>query len=374
MQYINFAFLSMKKNAAAFILIILELAALFLTVNFSVSTVNDRQMLNATFKTILDDDTVYVDDFEFFNRRIEYGVDRSGSRQMLLDEISGGYEVYDVITCTTSKYRIISVSDEIYSHLKMPLINGSYKKAVATFGTSLGEHSIELESGTLTLNVSGTLTGSTYLPIMDDFNTADFTTRDIFQSSIDEPNVIITNRTAIGNFKAEFTPSLGFFVKLNGDYEANEARLREVAAIMPSADIIKNSKKALREDIAGFAPILLCVLFIVIIGTVSISAILDRQNEYRNGVLWISGYSKKQILLSYSITILIILILSICVSAAVVGILKLLENELAMTMKMSVANVLTSVLVCVFLLFVSLIIPIIKSAKKSPVEYLGRAK
>lgn len=374
MDYINFAFISIKKNAAAFILVILEFAVLLLTANFAVSTINERRMLSAPFTAILNDKTLYVDDWNYMEKHIEQEMNQRQSRQVMLDEITGDYKIYDVLHFSDSKYTVISVSDEIYSRLKMPLVGGSYKTAVGTFGTSLGQHTVTLDDVKLTLNVSGNLTQSTFLPMMSSFSTKDFTTKDIFEVSINQPNVIVTNRSSIGGVEEKFSVSSGFFITLKSDYEGNCKRLTQSGAIVTSKDIIKNNRAALTEDIRSFIPVIICVLLIVIIGTVTISVIIDRQNEYRNGVMWLCGYSKKKILFSHGINIVLILIVSAAVSAAVFGVMKIVGIELAVTMNLTFANLITSVILCGILLVISLIIPAAKSAKASPVEYIRRAK
>lgn len=370
MSYLNFAFLSVKKNAAAFVLAILEIAALFLAVNYSVSAIHDRKMLIAPFKKLLDENTFFVYDSQFFNT----GVEQRQSRQTILDEISGDYEIYDVLSYYSSDCIILSVSDKLYSKLEMPLVSGSYKTAVGTFRTRSGERSVTTEGGTFFLNVSGILTASTYLPQMSSFNSGGLTTSDIFETSVNQPNIIITNRTAISGLEEQFSASIGFFVNIKQDREGNYQRLAKISGVLSGADIIKNSETALKEDLSGFAPVLLCVLCVVIIGILCISAIITRQNEYRNGVMWLCGYSKKQMLWAHAVNILTMLIISLVISAAVLGILKICENEIAASLNLTFANLVGSVVLSALLIGISLIIPAAKSANKSPIEYLGRAK
>jgi len=374
MSYLNFAFLSIKKNAAAFALAILETAALFLTVNYSVSSMRDRQILSAPFTKILDENTFFVYDTHFWENSIELKLDKRQSRQKILDGISGDCKIYDILSYNSSGYTVISVSDEIYSGLEMPLISGKYGSAVGTFGTRLGENSIAIEDKTLTVNVSGNLTTSTYLPRMNAFSTRDFTTSDIFEASVNQPNVIITNRSAISGFEDKFEPSFGFLLKFYQDHEENYKSVANAGGIIGGSDIINNSKTSLKDDLAGFVPVLVCVLCIVIIGILCISAILARQNEYRNGVMWLCGFSKKQILWSHAVSVLTMLIISAAVGAAVYGSLRILENELALTMNLTFANLVCSIILCTLLIGISLIIPASKSTNKSPIEYLGRSK
>lgn len=374
MSYLNFTFLSMKKNIAAFVLAILEIAALFLAVNYSVSAILDRQMLNAPFKKILDQNTVYVYDTHFWEKNIESQIDSRKSRQMMLDEISGDYKIYDVLDYYAPNYTIISVSDEIYSRLEMPLISGKYGNAVGTFGTKSGENLVTVGGEKLAINVSGILTANTYLPRMNSFTSAGFTTYDIFDTFVNQPNVILTNRTAISGLEDKFKSSIGFFINIEQDYEENCKNLANVGGIVLGNDIIKNSKAALKDDLISFAPALMCVLCIVIIGILCISAILARQNEYRNGVMWLCGYSKKQMLWSHAVNVLTMLIISVAVGAAVFGILRTCEIEFAVTMNLSLANLISSAILCALLLGISLIIPAKKSANRSPIEYLGRTK
>ncbi len=374
MECIKFAFLSIRKNAAAFVLVILELAALLLAANFAMSAINDRNMLNAPFRGILNSKTAFVYDYKYPQNDVELGLNLSGSRQLILDEIEGDYKIYDVLSLSTGKYTVISVSDEIYSRMKLPLSFGNRKTAVGTFGTSLGEHTIELDNDSFIINVSGTLTENTYLPMMNSFGTSNFTTNDLFSVSVSTRNIIVTNRSAISGFEDEFTVSPGFFVTFDNDYDGNFKRLASMGDIISSKQLIKNSNAALIKDILNFMPVLLCVLFIVIIGMVSISVIISRQNEYRDGVIWLCGYSKKRIHLIHAVNILFIMIFSTVVGAATLGILKITGNELAVTMNLSFANIILSVVLLGFLLLVSLVVPVIKCAKSSPIEYLGRAK
>lgn len=372
MSYLNFAFLSMKKNIAAFVLAILEIAALFLAVNYSVSAMRERQMLNAPFKRILNENTFFVYDTHYLENHIELQMDQRESRQIMLDEISGNYRIYDVLSCYTSDYTIISVSDEIYSELEMPLVSGKYETAVGTSGTKSGEHIILVEGKTLTINVSGILTESTYLPRMNSFTSKGFTTDDVFDQSVNQPNMIITNRTAISGLEDEFRLSLGFFLNVEQDQEENYKKLANVGGIILGNDIIKDTKTALKNDLKSFAPALTCVLCIVIIGILCISAILARQNEYRNGVMLLCGYSKKQMLWSHVVNVLTMIIISFAVGAAVFKLLRIYENEV--TTNLTFTNLVFSLILCVLLLGISLIIPAIKSANRSPIEYLGRAK
>ncbi|MCX4355966.1 MAG: hypothetical protein OSJ43_07050 [Oscillospiraceae bacterium] len=163
-------------------------------------------------------------------------------------------------------------------------------------------------------------------------------------------------------------------MKFYQDCEENYKSVANAGGIIGGSDIINNSKTSLKDDLAGFVPVLVCVLCIVIIGILCISAILARQNEYRNGVMWLCGFSKKQILWSHAVSVLTMLIISAAVGAAVYGSLRILENELALTMNLTFANLVCSIILCALLIGISLIIPASKSTNKSPIEYLGRSK
>lgn len=375
MSYLNFTFVSIKKNLTAFILMVLELSFMLLLVNYSVSTIQERQMLNTPFEEILNEKTIYVDDSDFINKHFMQGLNSRQSRQEILNEVIGDYKIYDVLSYISGEYTVISVSDEIYSRLNIPLAVGSYKTGVGTFGTSLGEHSIAIGDGqSLTVNVSGTLTESTFIPKMNSFRTSGFTTKDIFDVSVDEPNIIITNRTTIDDIKDMFTVSMGFFITIEEDFESNYNNLLNVAGLVTSEDVRKNSNAAFVKDVMSFFPVLICVLFIAIVSIVSISVIFSSQNEYSSGVLWVCGYSKIKILAAHSVNISMIMIVSIIIGSAALGILKLMKNPIGTAVNLGPANLISSIALCAILLFVSLIIPIIKIRKTSPIEYLGRAK
>lgn len=374
MGYVKFAALSIKKNAAAFVLVIFELAALLLTVNFAVSTVIDRRMLNVPFGKILKGNTIYAADLNYIEKHMEHGLNHRQSRQVMLDEIVGNYKIYDVLSYNGEGETIISVSDEIYSRLKMPLVSGSYKTAVGTVGTAPGEHSVTVNGRTLSLSISGNLTANTFIPTMNAFGSSGLTTKDIFDSSSNRSNIIVTSRSAIAGFENDFTVSIGFFITLESNFEENFSALSRSGGAVLGTDMLKNSNAAVGEDILSLLPIMLCVLFIVIIGMVSISVIISDQNEYRNGVMWLCGYSKKQVLMAHAVNILIILIASAAVGAAALGALKLAKNEFALTMNLTLANLIISIILCAALLFISLAVPVAKSAKKSPIEYLVRTR
>lgn len=374
MIYLKFAFLSVKKNTVAFVLVILELAALILASNYALSTMIDRRMLIAPFKVISKDDSVYAADIDYGMKRLEFGVDQRQSRQMILDEISGNYKIYDVLSYTTNEYTIVSLNDEIYSHLKMPLSAGNYETAIGTFGTKLGEHSLRINGKELVINLSGCLTANAFIPMMSSFGTSDFNTKDLFEPSVNRSNVVVTNRSAIGELENDFSVSNGFFITFKDNYAENFRHLSGICGIVSVTDLMTASDKAIIEDIMDLLPVILCVLFLVIIGITSISVIINDQNEYRNGVMWLCGYSKRQILTALIVNISIMLIISILVSVLTLGLLNLFKIELAVTISLSLANFALSVILCLAMLFISLAIPVIKIARVSPIEYVRRAK
>lgn len=374
MNYFFMTIRSIKKHAFNFALILVELAALFLIVNFTVSTIFDRQMLDAPFAKKLNENSVFVYDADYFD---EYTRDPYGalqSRQNLLKEIDGEYECYDVLTYYGEGITIIAVSDEIYSRLRLPLASGNRRGAVGTFGTATGKRTVDIKGTPLELNVSGMLTSTTFLPAMSSYSSADFTTKDLFTSTVPNGDVIITNRSLIAAVEDKFIVSLGFLISFKSNAESNISRLEGLTFTVRGTDIRENSAAALRRDLTGFFPLFVCLFVIVVIGVVSISAIIYTHNEYQSGIMWICGYSRRQILFSHIVNVFVFLTAAIGVGAASYGMLRLLGNETAKTVMLNSGNLFATLALYAALGLIAMIIPVFKSAKKSPIEYLRRSK
>lgn len=374
MNYLFLMLGSMKKQPFNFALVLIELAALFIAVNFTVSTIAERQMLIKPFAEILNKNSVFVYDAEYFD---EYGKNPSGaleSRQKLLCGIDGDYDCYDVATFIGKDFTIISINDEIYSRLKLPLALGNRKDAVCTFDAAIGKQTFDVGGIPLELNVNGKLTKETFLPTMGTYGSVGFTAKDFFTSDVPSNNVILTNRSSIESVADKFHTSLGFIISFKSNAEENILQLERNALTERGTDIRNNSIAALTEDLLGFIPLIVCIFIIVVIGVVSISVITYSRNEYQSGILWICGYSKSQILFSHVTNILVFLTTALGVSAIAYGALRMLGNEIARTVTLGVQNLLATLCLYFVLVAASIIIPAIKCSRTAPIEYLGRAK
>lgn len=362
---------SFRKNFFSYILIALEISSLLLVENYIFSVLKEREMLNVPFAPLLNDNSVY-----FYDMNKLYAV---GSRDDLSQNVSGEYKVYDVKSCLVNDTTIISVSDEIYEKLALPLRSGSYVKsynsAVGGAGITQGENSIKFSDGqTLTLDVCGTLTEMTYLPSMESVAT-DMTMTDLYLNSVNLPNVIITNRSSIKGFENRFANSTGFIIEFEENVEENIAQLKTNRAIVIDSDlIIKNSEKALNDDREKFLPIIITVTLIVLMGTICISVITFKENRLKNGIMWLCGYSRAGIIGMHITNISLISLFSVIISAAAFLILKVSENDFVKGLDLSVGNLMLTVITVLLLIGISTIIPAIKSKNTSPVEYLRRAK
>lgn len=368
MNYLFLTLGSMKKQPFNFALILIELAALFIAVNFTVSTIVERQMLNEPFAGILNKNSAFVYDAECSPAGV------LESRSKLLSGIEDDYDCYDVMTFIGDDFTIISINDEVYSRLKLPLSFGSRKGAVGTLGVIIGKQTFDIGGISLELNVSGTLTGETFLPAMSAYSSVGLTTKDFYTSDMPTAKVILTNRSSIEPTADKFYSSRGFIISFKSNVEENILRLEENVLTARGTDIRNNSIAALTEDLLGFIPLIVCIFIIVVIGVVSISVITYSHNEYQSGVLWICGYSKGQILFSHTVNILVFLTASLGVGAAAYGVLRLLGNEIARTATLGTQNLLATLCLYLVLVAASIIIPAIKISKKAPIEYLGRAK
>ena len=385
MSYLKLAFASFSKNKLTFFLIIIEIAALFLTVNFLVSTLMDRQMLTKVYEKLLNDNSAVVWDNKHTENIINgLAATPEESRKIALSEITDGYEIYEIFSLfNTGVDILVIVPDEIYDNLALPLVSGDYSGAVANFGytkdtfsyfyTVPGEE--KEETRLLEIEVSGTLTADTFLPMINAFATGnDFTTKDLYINSREYNSFLITRKSVFDGIDIPTGCSPVFIIHFPENYEENIAKLSEKAAVQEGKAILENSRNALWTDLTDFLPVVLCVLLVVIIGTVSISVIMNKKNEKRSGVLWICGYSRKQILFSHFINMLMIFIISIILSVIAYLILSFMKIELVVSANLSIANIIATVILSLVLIAASMIIPAVKSKNTSPVEYLRRAK
>ena len=373
MNYIKLFLCSFVKNKMTFIVIIVETAALFLSINYLVSTLNDIEMLNIAYKNIFSGNSVLVYDKNYMHNRLVEGLDIEQSRQKILDNINDNYKIYDVMVYQAPEITIISVSDDIYSHLALPLASGNYNQSVGSFNMKENTYTVEIQDKNLTLNLSGKLTLSTYLPIVSYIST-DMTTKDMYQISPYTVNTVITNRTAIEGYEDFFSSSGTFIMQFDNNFEKNVEILNSVANTVRGSKILENTSEDLKKDFMSYMPLIICVLLVTLIGTISISMILFLQNERRNGCLWICGYSRFQILFSHVTNMVILTLIAAAIGTGIFALWANFEDSPIAGMSIGCWNIIISLLICILLGGTSIILPAIKSIKKSPVEYLRRAQ
>lgn len=377
MSYIKMALYSFAKNKLTFIFIIIETGALFLALNFLVSTLNDIDILNRAYKDILADNGYTVYDENSNENFVFEGLDTRQSREKILENLTGNYKVYDIIyLMDESGVMIYSVSDEIYSKLAVPLSFGNYSKGVCSPDISLGEYNAKLHDGkTLTIPLSGKLTLSTYIPQCGASKSNGFSTKDMYSISFNTQKTIIINRSSVADFIDEFHFSPQFIIQFDDENaEQNIKKLNENSSAYSGELILENTEKELERSFMKFMPVIVCVLIITLIGTLSISMILHTQNEYRNGCLWICGYSRKQIIFSQAVNILFPMIIAAAIGVIVFAVWRLFENSPAAGMSISIYNFAVSILMCLLLTGTATAIPYFKSINKSPIEYLRRVQ
>ncbi len=387
MSYLKLSFSSFGKNKLTFLLIIIEIAALFLTTNFLVSTLADRQMLTTGYEKILNDNSAVVWDSKWIENKAAGLAQNIGqSRELLLKDITDDYEIYDTVMLTDVETGtvIAGVSDEIYDNLALPLMSGDFSEAVASFGFTGSEFNFtrrigENEYRDFSIKISGMLTSDTYVPMMNYFSTGiDFTINDLYVSSDeyrDYNGFIIVRKSVFDEIDLSTACTPVFIIHFSQNYDENISKLRqEAGGVHEGKAVLENSQNALWRDFADFIPVVVCVLLVVIIGTVNISMILNKYNEKRGGVLWICGYSRRQILFAHFISMLIIFVVAAILSVGVYFIMSFLQVELVVSANLSAANVIVTVILSLILILASMIIPAIKSRNTSPIEYLRRAK
>lgn len=374
MNTIKITLLAFKKNAFTFILVIAQLAVLFLAENYMVSALVERKMQFAPFEPLLNDNTAFVYDIEYEKNAAMLGMDSKASRETLLSGINDEYKIYDVMSFTNGEYTVYSVSDEIYASLALPLAFGNYESGVGSFGMSAGEKVISFSDGSdLRLKISGALTASTYIPAMTSFSSQDMTADEFYYSSVNERNIILTNRSSIGGYEQHFRLSSGFLIEFKSGVAQNLEALNKAALTVPATEIAKNTNKALQNDLLKFIPLVGTVLIIVIIGIICVSVITFKENERRNAVLWICGYSRAGIIGVHTAGTALVTALSVIISLAAFGIMKLSGNEMLVGINLTIENLVATFMTCALLSAISAVVPALKCRKASPAEYIRRA-
>lgn len=374
MNTIKIALLAFKKNAFTFILVIAQLAVLFLAENYMVSALVERKMQFAPFEPLLNDNTAFVYDIEYEKNAAMLGMDSKASRETLLSGINDEYKIYDVMSFTNGEYTVYSVSDEIYASLALPLAFGNYESGVGSFGMSAGEKVISFSDGSdLRLKISGALTASTYIPAMTSFSSQDMTADEFYYSSVNERNIILTNRSSIGGYEQHFRLSSGFLIEFKSGVAQNLEALNKAALTVPATEIAKNTNKALQNDLLKFIPLVGTVLIIVIIGIICVSVITFKENERRNAVLWICGYSRAGIIGVHTAGTALVTALSVIISLAAFGIMKSSGNEILIGINLTIENLVATFMTCALLSAISAVVPALKCRKASPAEYIRRA-
>lgn len=378
MASIKLAFMSVGQKTLTLALVILELTALFVTEIYTISILRERSMLIAPYSGILSQNSFFVYDKDFPLKLIEdNSLTFSKSQEELLKDIKGDYQIYNFLSATINSYYIVSVSDDIYESLELPLSSGDYGReknsAVASKGIGKGKLTINTDDGgSFEINISGNLTDNTYIPGVTGYS-SDITANDLYYPTNDK-NLIITGRSSIQGYEDYFDCDIGFWIIFKSDIQENVDILKSKAAVTEGTRLADNTQKALNDDLKSFIPLVCCIMLIVIIGIVCISLTIFNENQYRNGVLWLCGYSKAKILALHAESITILPVIALAAAAIILLIAKVMGIELAANIRLSLPCCAAVLITCFFLLAASMIAPMIKTAGKSPVEYLGRSK
>lgn len=375
MNSIKFALLSFRKNSVSLIIVILELAALLFIENYTVCTIKERGMLNSPYSGIMTENCAFVFDSDRMMKMAYENITEQEAQTKLLEGISGDYTVYDILSYPSSELAIISVSDEIYSKLTMPLSLGKYGTAVGTSDMVVGNKTVLFNDGTqISIDISGILTTQTYIPCMNLGVSSGGTISDFYNPVINAKNTIITNRSSIIGYEENFTPDMGFLISFQSDFEKNMRLLQSRAMVIPATAIAKNSEEALNADINTFVPLIIIVMATILIGITCISLIAWQENKRRNGVLWLCGFSRMKIVVIHGVEIILQMILSLTVSIAVFETLKAAGNEYIVGMQLSLENLAVIILTFAVILIFALIFPILASLNTSPVQYIRRCE
>ena len=389
MDIFKLAVMSLEKKILTVIMIVLELAALFFAGNYTICAVNERTMLSEPYKNILTDSSIFFYDLNYSMKLIQDDtLTPKRSQDDILEKLEGNFTVYNFLHYGNNEYTNYSlfvVADELYKALKLPLSSGSYGRgadsAVAAMGISMGELDINTPDGSFTLNICGNLTENTFIPESTTFKN-NLTAADLYTAT-NNKNMIITSKSAVGDYVRNFNEcSFGFIVKFDSpaDAEKNMPLLRNEGSALSGSIIAANSENELLEDLKSYLPTLFCIFLIVVTGLICISAIIFDESKYRSGVLWICGYSKKKIAAIQAASISVLLSLSAAVFAVLSIVLNVLTNagtinaDSFIKLNFGLPNFIFTLAVSVVLILISAAIPFVRLFKKSPIEYLGRAK
>ncbi len=377
MDSIKLAFMSLGRKMLTLVLVILELTTLFVVEIYMVNVLQERSILNAPYNELLNQNSFFVYDRDFPQKKtINPSLTFLESQNELLKDLKGEYQVYNVLSANIDSYYIVSVSDAMYKLLALPLSSGEYGKeknaAVASKAISKGKRTINTDDGSFEINICGNLTDNTFTPATLLYN-IDMTTNDLYYPT-NQKNIIITGRDTIKGFEGWFACDLGFLIVFKSDIQENIDILKSKADVLEGTRLAENTKKALNDDLNSFVPLLGCIMEVVIIGIVCVSLTMFNENQYRNGVLWLCGYSKAKILALHAESVIILPIISLTVSTIILLILKLINLELTRGIRLTLPCFVFVMITFFLLMAVSMAIPIIKTAGKSPIEYLGRSK
>lgn len=389
MDILKLAVMSLEKKMLTVIMIVLELAALFFAGNYTVCAVNERTMLSDPYKSILTDSSIFFFDMNYTMKLIQDDtLTPKRSQDDILEKLEGNFTVYNFLyygNIEYTSYSLYVVSDELYKSLRLPLSSGSYgsggNSAVAAMGIGRGELEINTPGGTFTLNICGNLTENTFVPQCTKFSN-DLTAADLYTAT-NNKNMIITSQSALGDHLRYINDcSFAFIVKFDSpaDAEKNIPLLRNEGSALSGDMIMANSEYKLLEDLKGYLPTLFCILLIVVTGLICISAIIFDESKYRSGILWICGYSKKKIAAIQAASISVLIIMSVAVFAVLSIVLNALTNVGAINadsfikLSFGLSNFIFTFTASVVLILISAAIPFVRLFKKSPIEYLGRAK
>lgn len=373
MNEIKISVLNFKRNGFTYILVLFEISVLFLAVNYLVSVWKEQEMYIAPFRCVLKENVAFVTDSSLTDNLTLFGMTARQSREKLLSDVSDQYKIYDVMTTSNGEYTVFSFSDELYDGLSMPLLNGNYKSAVGTFGTKLGENEIKFSDGTsMKIKTSGTLTAITSVPEMNSVRT-NMPVNDFYCTYVNDRNVILTNRTAINGFEDKFNVRFCFFIEFQTNIAENITKLQNAGAwVIPAVLIAENSQKALESKLSGFVPLVCLITFISLLAIVFVSVITWKENERKNAVFRLCGYSNMRLIKLHCFGIMLLTALSMGVAAAVFAIMKLLEIEAAVGLALSPLNLFVSLIAIAALVLAAAIVPMILTAKKTPAEYFRK--
>lgn len=406
MKYFRYGCLSISKNIAFTVIMVLEIAALLVTTNITIGSVNSKQVLAKPFEDFLCKEGYYFN----FDGSLDTTEDYNKFYNLL-----SKFKSADLYSAERISYTNI-VADKIFFNFAMPLQSGSWPKAAkdenGTPYVVVSPDYMKNAGDTIFVDnvgeciVSGVLTEVTYIPNIavyaDDitslYESADYKStieqiKNGSQNALEFSNSAIIIAESAYNYFAE-KPSLAnsCFIVYNDDIsksdkEYNEKLIKQISGFYPVDDfhpiapsftpfsqIKADTDEYITNSYIDILPIILVVAAIVLIGLIG-SAAINTVTQIKNyGIYFLCGSKWSDCLRIAFANILIILVFSGIISGVLLYASTYLNLNYLIGQVYAWNNLFISAGILLVMMILSLIIPFSIIRFTSPVEVIKSKK